>query len=118
MYPFTTDDQPEVPHQHRIFAAAAELQAAYEAGEDFTKGMPLSESIVLLTLQAVDDTVHEMIENWRNGPTVPVKIPPYALPAAPFPSVLELRAETSVMVSREGRAERGLPPVKTHWQDE
>lgn len=118
MYPFTGDDQPEVPHHHRIFAAAAELQAAHEAGEEFTKGTSLSEAIVLLTLQAVDDTVDEMIEKWRTGPAAPTSMPPYSLPQAPFPSVLDLRRETTIMVSREARVERGLPPVKAHWEDE
>lgn len=111
MYPFTVDDvQPDIPHQHRIFAAAADLQAAYEAGEDFTTSQPLSEAMVLLVLTAVDDTVHEMLEAWRNGPAAPSPIPPYSLPVAPFPSVLDLRDETTVMVTREGRVEQGLPP--------
>lgn len=114
MYPFTVDDvQPDIPHQHRIFAAAADLQAAYEAGEDFTKSRPLSEAMVLLVLTAVDDTVHELLETWRNGPTAPASIPPYSLPTAPFPSVLDLQSETTVMVTREGRAEQGLPPRPT-----
>lgn len=113
MYPFTDDVQPEIPHQQRIFAAAAELQAAYEAGEDFTKDKPLSEAMVLLVLTAVEDTTHELIETWGNGPSAPASIPPYSLPVAPFPSVLDLRDEISVMVSREGRVERGLPPRRT-----
>lgn len=111
MYPFGVDDTPpEVPHQERIFAAAAELQAAYEAGEDFTKDKPLSEAMVLLVVTAVEDTVLAMTDAWVNGPRIPSHLIPYWQPAAPFPTADDLRDELTVMITREARAERGLPP--------
>lgn len=113
MYPFGYDDAaPAVPHQERIFAAAAELQAAYEAGEDFTKDKPLSEAMVLLTVTAVEDTVLAMIDDWVKGPRVPSHLIPYWQPAAPFPTADDLRDALTVMITREARAERGLPPVR------
>lgn len=113
MYPLSSDEQPEVPNHHRIFAAAAELEAAYTAGEEFTKGQPLSEAMVVLTLTAVDDIVDDLIEAWRTGPTRPSHLPPGYQPIAPFPDIDDLKRAMLVMVTREDRAERGLPPERT-----
>lgn len=123
MYPFVDDTPPEVPLQDRIFAAAADLQAAYEAGEDFTKDTTLSEAMVMLTVTAVEDTVLAMIDDWVGGPRVPSHLIPYWQPAAPFPTVDELRDALTVMITREELAKQtdGQPepgenehPARTH----
>lgn len=114
MYPFGYDDTaPEVPIQDRIFAAAADLQSAYEAGEDFTTSQPLSEAMVMLVVTAVEDTVLAMIDEWVKGPRIASPVIPYWQPAAPFPTVDTLRDALTVMITREARAERGLPPERT-----
>jgi hypothetical protein len=83
---------PEVPLQERIFAAAAELQQAYERNEEWTQGKPLSESMVLLTLTAVEDGLRAIMDKWAAGSR-----------QTPFPDMLESIDEIMRIVSKEGR---------------
>jgi hypothetical protein len=95
MYPI--DDwapAPEIPNQDRIFAAAAELQQAYEDNAEWTHGKPLSQSMVLLTLTAVEDGLRAIMDKWAAGSR-----------QQPFPDMLEAIDEIMRIVSKEGKEE-------------
>lgn len=95
MYPI--DDwapAPEIPNQDRIFAAAAELQQAYENNEEWTRTKPLHESMVLLTLTAVEDGLRAIMDKWAAGSR-----------RTPFPDMLESIDEIMRIVSKEGKEE-------------
>lgn len=95
MYPIDIDaPRPAIPNQERIFAAAAELQKAYEANEDWTKGQPLSEAMVLLTLTAVEEGLRARIDEWAAGSR-----------QTPYPDMLEAIDEILRIVSKEGKEE-------------
>lgn len=93
MYPIDIDaPEPEIPNQERIFAAAAELQKAYENNEEWTKDKSLSESMVLLTLTAVEEGLRAIMDRWAAGSR-----------QTPFPDMLESIDEIMRIVSKEGK---------------
>jgi hypothetical protein len=93
MYPIDWEaPKPEIPNQERIFAAAAELQKAYENNEDWTQDKPLSESMVLLTLTAVEEGLRAIMDKWAAGSR-----------QTPFPDMLESIDEIMRIVSKEGK---------------
>jgi hypothetical protein len=93
MYPIDIDaPRPEVPNQERIFAAAAQLQKAYEDNEVWTQDKPLSESMVLLTLTAVEEGLRAIMDKWAAGSR-----------QTPFPDMLESIDEIMRIVSKEGK---------------
>lgn len=88
------------PVHERIFAAAADLQSAYESGEaPGQEHTPLSEALVLLTLEAVDEVIDDLGNAWRAGPTRPVPFPPGKMPVAAFPDILDVRSALNRMVT-------------------
>lgn len=93
MYPIDWEaPKPEVPNQERIFAAAAELQKAYENDEAWTQDKPLSESMALLTLTAVEEGLREVMNKWAAGSR-----------QTPFPDMLASIDEIMRIVSKEGK---------------
>lgn len=93
MYPIDWEaPRPEVPNQERIFAAAAELQKAYENNETWTQDKSLSESMVLLTLTAVEEGLRAVIDKWAAGSR-----------QTPFPDMLDSIDEIMRIVSKEGK---------------
>lgn len=95
MYPIDYDaESPNVPNQERIFAAALELQQAYERDEEWTRLTPLHESMVLLTLTAVEDGLREIANKWNTSGRT-----------KPFPDVLAAIDEIMRIVSKEGKEE-------------
>lgn len=93
MYPI--DDyapSPMVPNQERIFAAAAELQKAYENNEAWTQRSPLSKSMMLLALTAVEDGLRARIDEWYAGSRL-----------TPFPDMFDSIDEIMRIVSKEGK---------------
>lgn len=93
MYPIDWEaSRPEVPNQERIFAAAAELQKAYENNETWTQDKSLSESMVLLTLTAVEEGLRAVMDKWAAGSR-----------QTPFPDMLDSIDEIMRIVSKEGK---------------
>lgn len=86
---------PEIPNQDRIFAAAAELQAAHERGEDWAVNEPLSQQMVILTLTAVEDGLRAIMDKWQHGSR-----------QQPFPDMLDSIDEIMRIVSKEGKEEQ------------
>ncbi|MBG0738621.1 hypothetical protein IV500_04195 [Paeniglutamicibacter antarcticus] len=99
MWPFGYDaKEPVIPYSERIFAASAELHAAYARDEPWTRQMPLSEASVLLVTETIDTAIWRLINTWRDRWT--------AGDQQPFPAANDVHNELIRIVALEGKAEQ------------